>query len=51
MANKDIEWKREKLKEKREELEAGQWNALRESLPNEIIERVCEECQYYFRVL
>lgn len=50
MNNKDIEWRRIKLKEKRQVLEAGQWNALRELLPNEIIEKVCEECQYYFRV-
>lgn len=49
MNNKDIEWKRKKLKEQRQALESGQWNALRQLLPNEIIEKACEECQYYFR--
>jgi len=50
MNNKVIEWRRKKLKEKRQELEAGHWNAVRELLPDGVIERVCQECQYYFRV-
>jgi len=47
--NRDIEWRKKKLEEKRRELESGQLNALRELLPNDVILKICEECQYYFR--
>jgi len=50
MNSRDIEWRREKLEEKRRELESGQLNALRELLPNRIIAQICKDCQYYFRV-
>jgi len=47
--NKDIEWRREKLKREREAIESGQLNALREMLPGRVIRQVCEESGYYFR--
>lgn len=49
MNNKDIEWRREKLKEEKIKLESGQLNAVRELLTNEVILKVCEDCHYYFR--
>lgn len=49
MNNRDIEWRKKKLKEFREQLESGQLNAVRELLPNEVIKQICEDCQYYFR--
>lgn len=49
MRNKDIGWKRKKLKEQREAIEGGQLNALREMLPNEVIREICEDSGYYFR--
>lgn len=49
MNNRDIEWRRKKLESMREEIECGQLNALRELLPNEVIESICEEASYYFR--
>lgn len=49
MNNKDIEWRKEKLKQSREILESGQLNAIRELLPNQIIIQICEDCEYYFR--
>ncbi len=49
MNNRDIEWRREKLKQEREKLESGQLTALRELLPNEVLQEVCEACDYEFR--
>lgn len=49
MNNKNIDWRKKKLKEIREQLESGQMNAVRELLPNDAIQQICEECQYYFR--
>ena len=49
MNNKDIEWRRKKLEGIREQLESGQLNAVRELLPNEVIQKACEDCHYYFR--
>lgn len=49
MNNRDIEWRREKLKQEREKLESGQLNALRELLPDEVLQEICEECHYEFR--
>lgn len=49
MNNRDIEWRRKKLEEKRRGLESGQLNALRELLPNDVILKICEDSQYYFR--
>ena len=49
MNNKDIEWRREKLKQEREKLESGQLTALRELLPDEVLREICEECRYEFR--
>ena len=49
MNNRDIEWRREKLKQEREKLESGQLTALRELLPNEVLRGICEECHYEFR--
>lgn len=49
MNNKDIEWRREKLKQEREKLESGQLTALRELLPDEVLQEICEECHYEFR--
>ena len=49
MNNRDIEWRREKLKQEREKLESGQLTALRELLPNEVLQEICEECHYEFR--
>ena len=49
MNNKDIEWRRKKLKQQREAIESGQLNALREMLQNEVIEEICKESGYYFR--
>lgn len=49
MNNRSIEWRKKKLEEIREQLESGQLNAVRELLPNRVIQKVCEDCQYYFR--
>lgn len=49
MNNKDIEWRRKKLKQQREAIESGQMNALRDMLPNETIRQACEDSGYYFR--
>lgn len=49
MNNKDIEWKRKKLESMRKEIESGQLNALRELLPDEAIQQICEDSRYYFR--
>lgn len=49
MNNKDIEWRRRKLEQIREQLESGQLNAVRELLPDRVIQQICEDCQYYFR--
>ena len=49
MNNRDIEWRKKKLKQIREQIESGQLNAVRELLPNEVIKQICEDCQYYFR--
>ena len=49
MDNKTIEWRREKLKYMRAQLESGQLNAVRELIPDEVIYQICDDCQYYFR--
>lgn len=49
MNNRDIEWRKKKLEEKRIELESGQLNAVREIIPDRVIAQICEDCQYYFR--
>lgn len=49
MNNRDIEWRKKKLEQIRERLEGGQLNAVRELLPNSVIQQICEDCQYYFR--
>src|SRR3989338_8019931 len=49
MDNRNIEWRQKKLDQIRQELESGQMNAVREILPNRVIEQICEDCQYYFR--
>ena len=49
MNNRDIEWRRKKLEQERKKMESGQLNALRELLPNSVIEQICEECAYEFR--
>ncbi|MBI4398700.1 MAG: IS4 family transposase [Candidatus Omnitrophica bacterium] len=49
MNNRDIEWRRKKLEGVREQIESGQLNALRELLPNEIIQQICEDSAHYFR--
>ena len=49
MNNRDIEWRREKLKQEREKLESGQLTALRELLPDAVLQEICEECHYEFR--
>lgn len=49
MNNRDIEWRKKKLEQVREQLESGQLNAVREILPDHVIEQICAECQYYFR--
>lgn len=49
MNNKDIEWRRKKLEGERQKLESEQWNSLRQLLPNDVIERICEDCKYQFR--
>lgn len=49
MNNKDIEWHKKKLEEKRLELESGQLNAVRELLTDKVIKKICEESKYYFR--
>lgn len=50
MNNKDIEWRKGKLEQMREDLESGQLNAMRELIPNEVIEEICETCGYDFRM-
>lgn len=49
MNNRDIEWKRGKLKEMNESLESGQLNAVRELVSKDMIETICEESHYDFR--
>ena len=49
MNNRDIEWRRRKLEEIRNGLESSQLNAVRELISKEVIERICEEDNYYFR--
>ena len=49
MNNRDIEWRKGKLEQMRIDLESGQLNAIREMIPNEVIEGICEECGYDFR--
>ncbi len=49
MNNRNIEWRKKKLEEIREQLESGQLNAVRELLPNRVVQTICEDCQYYFR--
>lgn len=49
MSNKSIEKRKRKLNTLREELISGQLNAVRELLPNEAIEKICQEAGYYFR--
>lgn len=39
MNNRDIEWRRKKLEQFRESLESGQMNAVREILPDRVIEQ------------
>ena len=47
--NKDIEWRKRKLKQMREELRSGQLNAFRELIPDGAIEEICQEAGYDFR--
>lgn len=49
MNNKSIDWRKKKLKQIREEIESGQLNALRELVPNQTIEELCEAHGYRFR--
>ena len=49
MNSRDIEWRKKKLEQIREQLESGQLNAVRELLPDRVIQKACEDCQYYFR--
>lgn len=49
MDNKNIEWRKKKLKQLRDEIESGQLNALRELLPNQTIDDLCEAAGYRFR--
>ncbi len=49
MDNKNIEWRKKKLKQLREEIESGQLNALRELVPNQMIDDLCEASGYRFR--
>lgn len=49
ISNKHIEWRKKKLEDFRCKLESGQLNALRELLPNKVIEQACEDSQFYFR--
>lgn len=49
MNNRNIEWRRKKLKQEREKLESGQLTALRELLPDEVLRGICEQCHYEFR--
>ena len=44
-----IEQKRKHLEQKRKELEETQLNAFRELLPNDVIERICEQSGYAHR--
>lgn len=50
MNNKDIEWRKKKLEQLREDLESGQLNAIRELIPNEVIEEICKASGYDFRI-
>lgn len=49
MNNKDIEWRRKKLKAQREAIESGQLNAVRGMLSDDVIRKICEDSRYYFR--
>lgn len=49
MSNKSIEKRKKKLKHMREELISNQLNAVRELLPNDAVEDLCQEAGYYFR--
>lgn len=49
MNNKQIEWKRQKLEEEKKKLAGGQMNSFRELVPDEEIEDLCRENNYYFR--
>src|SRR3990167_1031561 len=49
MNSRDFEWRKKKLEQIREQLESGQLNAVRELLPDRVIQKACEDCQYYFR--
>lgn len=49
MSNKSIEKRKKKLNTLREELISNQLNAVRELLPNDAIEDLCQEAGYYFR--
>ncbi len=49
MNNKDIEWKRKKLKSLQEEISSGQLNAFRELVPARKIEELCDEVEHPFR--
>lgn len=49
MHYKSIEKRKKKFNIVREELISGQLNAVRELLPNEVIEDLCQEANYYFR--
>jgi len=49
MNNRNIEWRRKKLKQFREEINGGQLNSLREMLPKAVIEEACYQSEYRFR--
>ena len=49
MRNKSIEKREKKLNAVRKELISSQLNAVRELLPNHVIEDLCQEAGYYFR--
>jgi IS4 transposase len=49
MRHKSIEKRKKKLNTMRAELISSQLNAVRELLPNEVIEDLCQEAGYYFR--
>lgn len=49
MNNKEIVWRKQKLEQEKNKLERGQLNAFRELLPDGVIRKICEECEYDFR--
>ena len=49
MNNRDIEWRRKKLKRMSEGLESGQLNAVRELVSKDMIEDICNDSGYDFR--